>query len=55
MTPEHVIVDEVEQWAERVAANEHPCDCGVLIVDGPFRFCISCRQVDLTLPAVGGR
>lgn len=30
------------------------CGCGRLILDGPFRFCSGCRQVDLTMTSRGG-
>lgn len=58
-----IVVDEVhtflpgemEALAEKIAALNRRCVCGITIVDGPFRFCIGCRQVDLGLAKHGGQ
>jgi hypothetical protein len=45
---------EMEALAEKIAALERRCVCGRRITDGPFRFCCSCRQVDLGSLRNGG-
>lgn len=45
---------EMEALAAKIAELERRCVCGRRIADGPFRFCCSCRQVDLGSLRNGG-